>query len=286
MPQTGFTTQAAAPAAGRGTAPGRPDDAAGPIIELSGVSYRYPGQTRDAVSRLDLSLAAGQALGLVGESGSGKSTALAVMAGLIRDLRHGRVQFEGAPLALRSPARRRYFRRRVQVVFQDPYNSLDPRQRIGAALAEPLIALGLEPSREGRRDRCAAMLAAVGLEPAMAERWPHEFSGGQRQRVAIARALLTEPRVLLADEPVSALDQATKVELVDLLRTIAAQRGLALVMVSHDLAVVAELCSHLIVMARGQVVEAGATGQVLGHPGQTYTRDLIAAVPRLPVGNG
>ncbi len=176
----------------------------------------------------------------------------------------------------------RRFRRSVQCVFQDPYSSLDPSRRVGAIVAEPLRSLGLD-SRSTAAPKVAAALERVGLQADAVDRYPHEFSGGQRQRIAIARATVCDPRVLLADEPVSALDVTTRVKVVDLLAELKQERGLTLVMVSHDLSVVASLCERTAVLERGRVVEQGATSQVLGEPGHPYTRRLIESVPRLPV---
>ena len=163
-------------------------------------------------------------------------------------------------------------------MFQDPYSSLDPRHRVGRIVAEPLRGLGLgaDPAR------VAEALDAVGLPTDTASRYPHEFSGGQRQRIAIARAIVCHPRVLLADEPVSALDLTTRVRVVDLLASLCAERDLTVLLVSHDLGVVAELCAHTAVLEHGRLVEQGDTRAVLGAPTHPYTRRLLASVPRLP----
>ncbi len=173
------------------------------------------------------------------------------------------------------------FRRSVQCVFQDPYSSLDPRRRVGAVVAEPLRSLGID-TRSSAVPKVAAALDRVGLPADAMDRYPHEFSGGQRQRIAIARATVCRPRVLLADEPVSALDVTTRVKVVDLLAELKQEQGLTLVMVSHDLSVVASLCERTAVLEHGHVVEQGDTAQVLGHPAHPYTRRLIDSVPRLP----
>ena len=247
-----------------------------PILELRGVSYRY---RRGALAVDDVSLAvgAGESVGLVGESGSGKSTILALMLALAKPAA-GSVLFDGAPI---SPRTTRRFRESVQTVFQDPYSSLDPRQRIGSIVAEPLRSLGIARGDEARA-MAAASLASVGLDRDALDRYPHEFSGGQRQRIAIARATVCHPRLLLADEPVSALDVTTRIQVIDLLAELRASQQLAVLMVSHDLSAVAALCETTVVLNRGRVVETGDTAAILAAPREEYTRRLVAAVPRLP----
>ncbi|MFD5558384.1 ABC transporter ATP-binding protein [Streptomyces sp. NPDC127068] len=252
-----------------------------PVLELDGVSYAYRGSAAPVVSDVHLSVAPGESLALVGESGTGKTTLLRLLLGLARPTA-GAVRFDGAELRLRDRALMRRFRRGVQCVFQDPYSSLDPRRRIGYTVAEPLRSLGLDDRRTAA-PKVAAALAAVGLPADAADRYPHEFSGGQRQRIAIARATVCDPRVLLADEPVSALDVTTRVKVVDLLHALREERGLTLVMVSHDLSVVASLCERTAVLEKGRVVEEGTTDQVLGAPEHPYTQRLMSSVPRLPV---
>jgi len=253
-----------------------PIDQATPILELRGVSYRY---RRGALAVDDVSLAvgAGESVGLVGESGSGKSTILALMLALARPA-SGSVLFDGAPLAPRTMRR---FRESVQTVFQDPYSSLDPRQRIAGIVAEPLRSLGIARGDEARA-LVTASLASVGLAADTLDRYPHEFSGGQRQRIAIARATVCHPRLLLADEPVSALDVTTRTQVIDLLAELRESQGLAVLMVSHDLSAVAAVCDTTVVLHHGRVVETGATRAILAAPREDYTRRLVAAVPRLP----
>jgi peptide/nickel transport system ATP-binding protein len=175
------------------------------------------------------------------------------------------------------------FRRSVQTVFQDPYASLDPRQSIGRSVSEPLRSLRMATGADARA-RVNEALRAVGLPADAATRYPHEFSGGQRQRVAIARAVVGHPRVLLADEPVSALDMTTRIQVLDLLAELGESNNLTVVMVSHDLGAVAALCSRIVVLQRGRVVERGETSAVLAAPAEPYTRTLLASVPRLPRG--
>ncbi|MFI5934707.1 ABC transporter ATP-binding protein [Actinoplanes sp. NPDC051494] len=243
------------------------------ILEADRAGFTYRGGTR-ALTDVSLAVHPGRNVALVGESGSGKTTLLRLLLGLTRPTT-GTIRYEGSPL---TRARMRDYRRSVQAVFQDPYSSLDPRHRIGRIVAEPLRGLGLgaDPAR------VAEALDAVGLPADTASRYPHEFSGGQRQRIAIARAIVCHPRVLLADEPVSALDLTTRVRIVDLLATLRTERDLTILLVSHDLGVVAELCEHTAVLERGRIVEQGDTREVLGAPSHAYTRRLLASVPRLP----
>ncbi|WP_285043138.1 ABC transporter ATP-binding protein [Plantibacter sp. LMC-P-059a] len=258
---------------------GPTSDAAAPILELDAVGFRYRGG-QDALDDVSLSVGTGEAVGVVGQSGAGKSTLLRLLLGLDRPTT-GSVRFDGSTLDPRDKARVRTFRASVQAVFQDPYSSLDPRQRVGRTVAEPLRSLRLA-SAEQAANRAADALEAVGLPPEAASRYPHEFSGGQRQRIAIARAIVPNPRLLLADEPVSALDMSTRIQIIELLAELRASNGLALVMVSHDLGTVAALCERTLVLRDGRVVEAGATAQVLHQPAEAYTRQLVAAIPRLP----
>ncbi|WP_435134802.1 ABC transporter ATP-binding protein [Actinacidiphila sp. bgisy144] len=251
-----------------------------PLLELDDVAVRYRGGAADVVRDVSFAVQPGRSLALVGESGAGKTTLLRLLSGLLRPTA-GTVRFDGDPFTARDRQQLRRFRRSVQVVFQDPYSSLDPRRRVAAIVAEPLRSLGID-SRSTAAPKVAAALERVGLPADAASRYPHEFSGGQRQRIAIARAVVCDPRVLLADEPVSALDVTTRVKVVDLLAELKEEYDLTIVMVSHDLSVVASLCEHTAVLERGRVVEQGDTGQVLGAPAHPYTRRLLDSVPRLP----
>ncbi|WP_437583728.1 ABC transporter ATP-binding protein [Paramicrobacterium sp. CJ85] len=248
------------------------------LLELHDASFAYR-RGGEVVHNVSFSVDAGEAVGLVGESGAGKSTILRLLLGLDAPTR-GQVMFEDAPLALRDRALMRRFRGSVQTVFQDPYSSLDPRQRIDRIVAEPLRSLGLASGSDAR-ERVADALASVGLERDVLHRFPHAFSGGQRQRIAIARAIVCRPRVLLADEPVSALDVTTRIQVIDVLRKLRAETGLALVMVSHDLTAIAALCERTVVLRSGSVVEEGSTGGILSTPQTDYARALVGAIPRL-----
>jgi len=245
------------------------------LLALENADFAYrPGQP--VLSGVSLQVEAGGHLGIVGESGSGKTTALRLLLGLAAP-QAGQVLSDGKALDIRSRPDLRAHRRLVQPVFQDPYTALDPRMSVRRILTEPLKALGLpgDPAAE-----VARVLAAVNLPADSATRRPRDFSGGQRQRIAIARALIARPRVLLADEPVSALDLSTRVRIIDLLAALSQET--TLVLVSHDLAVVAALCPQLVVLERGRIVEAGPTRQILDASVHPYTQRLLASLPRLP----
>ncbi|GAA4894943.1 hypothetical protein GCM10025789_10450 [Tessaracoccus lubricantis] len=252
------------------------------VLALEGATYRYRGATEAALDGVSLAVEKGRSLGIVGESGSGKTTALRLLLALTTPS-EGQVLFDGEPLLRRNSGQARRLRRAVQPVFQDPYASLDPRMRVDRIVAEPLVSLGVELDGARRRARVAESLAEVGLDAEALGRYPHEFSGGQRQRIAIARALVTDPAVLIADEPVSALDVTTRIEVIELLDRLRRERGLSIVMVSHDVSVVAALCDDVLVLQGGRAVESGPTLDVLSAPREPYTQGLIAAIPRLGV---
>ncbi len=218
----------------------------------------------------------GEALGVVGESGCGKSTAARVVLRLIEADR-GRVTFDGEDVLAASPARMRTLRRRMQIVFQDPASALDPRQRVGAALGEALAVHGM--ARDAAGARIGAVLDEVGLPAAAAGRFPHEFSGGQRQRIGIARALALAPDLIIADEPVSALDVSVQAQILLLLAELKRRRSLAFVFVSHDLGVVRHFCERTVVMYLGRIIESGPTGALFDAPKHPYTQLLRAACP-------
>lgn len=249
------------------------------LLELDDVTFRYRGAPEPALRDVSLTVEPGSSLGIVGESGSGKSTTLNLLLGLTRPEK-GVVRFDGVDLTGRDVVRQ--LRRDVQPVFQDPYASLDPRMRVDRIVAEPLISLGIDRDGASRRARVASVLSEVGLGADTLTRYPHEFSGGQRQRIAIARALVTDPKVLVADEPVSALEVTTRIDVIELLAKLQAERDLSVVMVSHDMSVVAALCEQVMVLSDGSVVETGETLSVLADPQEPYTKALIAAIPRLP----
>lgn len=243
------------------------------------VRFRSTSGTVDALQAVSFHLGAGERVGLVGESGSGKTTLARVIMGL-QPPDSGRVQVAGLDPYSAARADRAALCRQVQLVFQDPYGSLNPRVTVGDALAEVLAVHRIVPPGQ-RAARVADLLHQVGLDPGSAARYPHAFSGGQRQRIALARALAVEPKVLVADEPVSALDVSVQVQILNLLSDLQRQRGLALLLIAHDLAVVRYCCDRVYVMHRGCVVEEGPTAVVLDQPLHPYTRQLIAAVPDL-----
>jgi peptide/nickel transport system ATP-binding protein len=243
------------------------------VLEATGLQREFGRGKRafTAVDDVSLTLRRGETLGIVGESGSGKTTLGRMLVGLLEPTA-GSLSFEGRAHTGVNPA--------VQMVFQDPVSSLNPRRSVGESIADPLRARG--ESDEGRiRERVAELLERVGLEAAHHDRYPHEFSGGQRQRVGIARALAADPRVIVCDEPVSALDVTTQAHVVALLGELQRELGLALVFVAHDLAVVRQVSDRVAVMRQGRIVEEGPVAEVYGSPRDPYTKQLLAAVPAL-----
>ena len=255
------------------------------LLEVTGLSktFALPRTSwfaarpqRIAVEGVDFRIEAGRSFGIVGESGSGKSTIARLVMALTRPTA-GEVKLEGRSLFALSRAELKAARADFQMVFQDPYGSLDPRMRVERIVAEPLPR-GL--SRAETSARVAAGLAAVGLEEAAARRNPHEFSGGQRQRIAIARALVTRPKLVVADEPVSALDVSIQAQVLNLMCDLQREAGVTYLLISHDLAVVGHVCDEIAVMFRGRFVETGPAALLLESPAHPYTRELVDAAPR------
>jgi peptide/nickel transport system ATP-binding protein/oligopeptide transport system ATP-binding protein len=230
-----------------------------------------------AVDGVSFSVDAGKTLALVGESGCGKSTLSRLVLRLIEP-DSGGIRFEGRDLLALDANQLRAFRRKAQIIFQDPYASLNPRMTVGQILSEPLALHDLVPSA-GRRERVEQLLRLVGLEPRFAQRYSHEFSGGQRQRVAIARALAVEPKLIVCDEPVSALDVSIRSQILNLLRDLQERLGLAYIFVSHDLAVVRHIADRVAVMNFGNIVEIAETQSLFAAPRHPYSRALLSAIP-------
>ncbi|WP_426498664.1 ABC transporter ATP-binding protein [Streptomyces sp. D54] len=259
------------------------EDAA-PLLEAVGLRREFGrGSGRvAAVDGVSLTVHAGRTLGIVGESGSGKTTLGRMLVRLL-DPTAGRLRYKGREIGSLPEKELRSFRRDLQMVFQDPVASLNPRRSVGESVADPLRAAG--ESDEGRiRDRVGELLERVGLDPGRYERYPHEFSGGQRQRVGIARALAAEPKLIVCDEPVSALDVTTQAQVVELLSELQRELGIGLVFIAHDLAVVRQVSDEVAVMRRGVIVEQGSADAVYADPRDPYTRQLLAAVPALDPG--
>jgi oligopeptide/dipeptide ABC transporter ATP-binding protein len=251
-----------------------------PLLEVEALRTWFPARRSwvRAVDGVDLAIEAGRTLALVGESGCGKTTVGRSIVRLVEP-REGRVWFDGVDLLALPRAALRPHRRRLQIVFQDPLASLDPRLRVGDAVAEGMQAFGIGASDAERAERAAAELQRVRLDPALLARYPHELSGGQRQRVCIARALALGPRLLICDESVSALDVSIQAQILNLLRDLQHEIGLAYLFISHDLGVVRHLADRVAVMYLGQIVEEGPTQRVFEAPEHPYTRALLAAVP-------
>ena len=265
-----------------------------PILSAERLSVdfvvRHSRKVHPAVKDVTLAIEAGESVGLVGESGSGKSTLARALVGLV-DPSTGTCRFHGQDIGTLDAVGMTRFRRAVQMVFQDPLGSLNPRMRVGQAIGEVLRVHRRapdDPAAKTRRlsddERIADLLGRVGLDASYARRYPHELSGGQRQRVVLARSLAVDPEVLIADEPVSALDVLVQKQVLELMVRLHREAGLALLLIAHDLAVVRSACRRLVVLRAGQIVEQGPTEEILARPSHPYTQALIAAVPDIESG--
>ena len=250
-----------------------------PLVEVRELSKRF-GDVR-AVDGVSFDVAPGQTFGIVGESGSGKTTTARLMTRLL-DPSAGSIRFGGRDVAGLRRGGLRALRREVQMIFQDPYSSLNPRKPVGSIVAEPFAVHGLHPGRGERRAAVQELMEQVGLNPEHYNRFPHEFSGGQRQRVGIARAIALRPRLIVADEPVSALDVSIQAQILNLLERLRRELGLTVVLIAHDLSVVRHMCDRIAVMREGRIVEEADSVTLFERPRAAYTRALLAAVPKLP----
>ena len=260
-----------------------------PLLDIQNLSVHFPIRSGllqrptgvvKALDNVSLKIEKGSTLGLVGESGSGKTTMGRVIVRLI-DPTSGSVSYQGEKISTLSGSSLRPYRKKIQMVFQDPYNSLNPRLRIGTILAEPLEIHFPQMSASDRSDRVSELLRLVGLDPAHARRFPHEFSGGQRQRIGIARALAVEPEFIICDEPVSALDVSVQAQIVNLLMDLQEKLDLTYLFIAHDLAVVEHVSDQIAVLEHGKLVEEGSSEQITTHPTHPYTQRLLASIPSL-----
>lgn len=262
-------------------------DAIVPILRVRGLVVRFPMRSgllqratsyTHAVDGVDLEISQGETLGLVGESGSGKSTVGRAVLGLV-DAAAGTVEFEGRDIRRLGARELRAARRQMQMIFQDPAGSLNPRLRVGTSVGEPLVVHGVVTDRRELARRVGALLERCGMPAASADRYPHEFSGGQRQRLAIARALALEPRLLICDEPTSALDVSIQAQILNLLTDLQRDLKLSYLFISHDMNVIQHICHRVAVLLKGKIVEIGTRNEVLQTPRHEYTQRLLSAVP-------
>jgi peptide/nickel transport system ATP-binding protein/oligopeptide transport system ATP-binding protein len=258
-----------------------------PLLEVKDLTMHFPIRSRGVITRtvghvkavdgVSFSIGQGEALGLVGESGSGKSTTGRLITRLYRPT-SGQILFEGKDISTASARELKPIRRDIQMIFQDPYTSLNPRHTVGQIIGAPLEIHKLVP-KQGRLRRVQELLEIVGLNPEHYNRYPHEFSGGQRQRIGIARALTMRPKLLVADEPVSALDVSIQAQIINLLKDLQKDLGIAFLFIAHDLAIVRHFCPEIAVMYLGKIVEQAPRDQLYANPQHPYTQSLLSAVP-------
>jgi oligopeptide/dipeptide ABC transporter ATP-binding protein len=231
-----------------------------------------------AVDGVSFEVQRGEALGIVGETGCGKTTTARLITRLLEPS-SGTIRFDGQDISTLSKRRLKPLRREMQIIFQDPYSSLNPRKTVGTIIGAPFAIHGLEEGKQTRKRAVQALMEQVGLNPEHYNRYPHEFSGGQRQRIGVARALALKPKLMIADEPVSALDVSIQAQILNLLRELQKDLGLTLVLIAHDLSVVRHMCDRIAVMYLGKVVELAANDELYSHPRHPYTGALLSAVP-------
>ncbi len=258
-----------------------------PLVSVQNLSKIYGGEKRllggnvpalKAVNDVSFDVAPGETLGLVGESGSGKSTTGRVLLQLEAPT-SGDILYKGQNITGLSKSLLKPYRRDMQIIFQDPYASLNPRMTVGEFVAEPLDVHGLGGNRSERQDRVAGLFKKVGLDPSFMKRYPHEFSGGQRQRVNIARAIALDPAFIVADEPITALDVSIQAQIVNLFQDLQDELGLAYLFIAHDLSMIRYLCHRVAVMLRGRIVEIGPCEAIFENPQHPYTQALLSAIP-------
>lgn len=260
-----------------------------PLLQVSDLRVRfnvkkkngYPWQKADqlkAVDGVSFNLYRGETLGVVGESGCGKSTLARAIIGLVQSS-YSELIFDGEPMQLSSKQQLKALRKNIQMIFQDPLASLNPRMTIGNIIAEPLMTYFPELTKKEREEKVLLMMKKVGLLPNVVNRYPHEFSGGQCQRIGIARALIIEPKLIICDEPVSALDVSIQAQVVNLLKSLQKEMGLALIFIAHDLSIVKHISDRILVMYLGNEVELGQCDEIYDQPTHPYTQALLSAVP-------
>ena len=264
------------------------ESSSGPLLEVrnlvkhfpitSGIFFQHQVGAVQAVDGVSFDVARGETLGIVGETGCGKSTTARLVMRLL-DATSGEVRFEGQDITRLKGSRLKAVRRDMQMIFQDPYSSLNPRKTIGTIIGEPFVIHGIHDNKAGAKKAVQELMETVGLNPEHYNRYPHEFSGGQRQRIGVARALALKPKLLIADEPVSALDVSIQAQVLNLLRDLQREFGLALIFIAHDLSVVRHMCDRVAVMYLGRVVEIGTGDDLYGAPRHPYTGALLSAVP-------